>query len=324
MSEARPAGPPRRPWLFWPGLLVALAVIVSGTVVAAASYARTRGPAGAVRGYFEALQHADAAAALGFGDVPTGPRTLLTADVLREQQRVARMVDLHIGAARRSSSGGHSADRATVAVSYALRYPDRDSVVSVRVPVHESDGGWRLDATAVRTRLQLGSSTQRASVLGHELPAGAVLVFPGAPPVRLDTPYLALDADIGIVPNSTTARVFAVRVTSAGRAAMRVAVLAAVRRCLLHPTTTCPLPTERYLPASVRGTIAGEPSNVDVSQPFTQVGTLQLTASVPVLATSYGRLDFYNRLSTGRGRLTLTVRAVAVARPPLSVSWLAS
>ena len=315
--EAPPSGPPRRPWLFWPAVVVALGLVVGGAVTAVAGYAGTRGPAGAVRGYFAALQRSDAPSALGFGDVPSGPRQLLRSAVLREQQRVAPIVELRVGTVRRAGS------RAEVAVSYVLRYRTGDAAVSARIPVHDADGGWRLDAAAVRTRLQLGSASQRASVLGRTVPVGEVLAFPGAPPLRFDSDYLALEPDVGILPTGTAARVFSVTLTGAGRAAAQGAVLAALRHCLARPDPTCPLPAGRYLPGSVRGSVDGKPANVQVSLFTTQVGTLEFTADVPVLASSYRRLDFLNRVSTGHGRLTLAVHAIAVVRPPLTVAWLA-
>ena len=315
---ATTAGPPRRPWLFWPVLVLALVAIVGGAVVAISSYARTGGPDGAVRGYFEALQRGDAATALGFGDVPAGPRTLLTSAVLREQQRVAPIVDLTVGPVQRSGS------RADVRVSYALRYPAGDSVVRVGIAVHESGGTWRLDAAVVPTRLLLRTAQQRASVLGRELPAGTVLAFPGAPPIRFDTSYLALNPDIGIVPGSTAVRVYTATVTAAGRSAMQDAVVTAVGRCVAaaRPAVSCPLPSGRYVPGSVRGTLAGEPSDVSVSLDATDVGRFELTGEIPVQATSFRRLDFRDRVISGRGRLTLVVRAVAAAHAPLTVSWL--
>lgn len=299
--------------------MVAAAALIGGAVVAVAGYAATRGPAGAVRGYFAALQRADAAAALGFGDVPSGPRSLLTPAVLREQRRVAPIVDVRIGSVRRTGS------RASVPVAYSLRYPDADSRVTVHIPVHDSDSGWRLDAAAVRTRLALGSAGQRASVLGRLLPAGEVLAFPGAPPIRFDTGYLALEPGVGIVPGETGARTFTVRLAPAGSAAMQRAVLTAIRGCLAaaRPSPTCPLPTERYVPGSLRGTVAGAPTNVTVVLAPTQVGTVYVTASVPVDATAYRRLDFHNRVLAGHGRVVLAVLAVVVTRTPITVSWLA-
>ena len=305
--------------MFWPALVVAVAAVVGGAVVAVTSYAGTRGPAGAVRGYFAALQRADAPGALGFGDVPAGPRTLLTSAVLRAQQQVAPIVDLDVGTARRTGS------RASVPVAYSLRYPAGDSRITAQVPVHETGGDWRLDAAAVSTRLLMQSAGQRASVLGRQLPSGDLPAFPGAPPIRLDTPYLELAPDIGIVPGRPGARSYTVGITTVGRAAMEQAVLAAVRRCLsaASPAPTCPLPTERYVPGSVHGALAGAASDVSVSLDATAVGTLELSARVPVEATSYRRLDFENRVSTGHGPVTLAVHAVAAARSPLTISWLA-
>ncbi|WP_375481867.1 hypothetical protein [uncultured Jatrophihabitans sp.] len=317
-STGSSTGPPRRPLLFWSALLVALAALVGGAVVAVTSVVGTQAPAGAVRGYFDALQHADAPRALGFGDVPSGSRVLLTSAVLREQRRNATIVDVHVATVR------HTGSRAVVPVSYTLRYPGADVPVSVRIPVHDSGSGWRLDAAAVRTQLTLRMASQRASVLGHEVPTTDVLAFPGAPPVRFDTAYLALDPDSGIVPGRSGARTFDVVATAAGRRAMQAAVLAAITRCLsdAHPAVTCPLPDARYVPGSVHGRPTGGLSGVHLSLDVTEIGRFDLTATVAVAATSYQRLDFHNRASTGRGRVTLDVHALAAARPLLTITWL--
>ena len=79
-------------------------------------------------------------------------------------------------------------------------------------------------------------------------------------PIRLDTPYLELDPDIGIVPGppddpaDTAARTFAVAVTDVGRVAMQQAVLTGLTTCLAaaRPAPTCPLPSERYVPGGSR------------------------------------------------------------------------
>jgi len=172
---------------------LAVAVFVTGGTVALANYLDTSGADGAVRGYFAALQRGDAAAALGFGDIPDGPRTLLTSTVLHEQKRIAPIRDVTI---TRTAS---ESNQATVGVHYVLAFPDGPQSVDDSVAVYKRDGSWRLSHAAVATRLNLLGASERATIVGAPLPTDVVLVFPGAAPIRLDTGALALDTDTAVV-----------------------------------------------------------------------------------------------------------------------------
>lgn len=303
--------------LYWLGMLAGALLLAGGLVVAASGVAATTSPSGVVRGYFAALAAGDAARALAYGTVPDGPRTLLTDAVLRAQQRIAPLRGLSVLDTERHGS------RATVDVEYTLAFRSRDVPVSTEIALHRSSGDWRLDAVAVRTELLRGAASQRESILDGRVPRGTVLLFPGALPVSLDTPYLRLDASRDHVTfGSLSSTGVDVQMTDQGRAAMLRAVRAALRRCLTAGRDpACPLPGARYVPGSVRGVLDGPLRTavvgVDAHDP---VGALRFSGSATV-AGRWQRLDFHNRAVTGRGRIGLGIHAVAYATQPLRIRW---
>jgi hypothetical protein len=308
----------RRPRWFWTTCALALLLVAGGAVTAFVGYERTAGPDGAVRGYFAALRRADAGAALAFGDIPDGPRTLLTAKVLREQQRIAPIADVQVVVSQRH--GG----TATVAVHYDLDFPgDRLRVDdSVQVVRHGRD--WHLARVAAYTRLDVLQAADRTSIVGAPVPADPTLVFPGAAPIRVDTAYLMVQDDSSVVTlsgGSDTA--IAVGVSPAGAAAVRAALGTALRSCLagLHPDPRCPLPSARTVPGSVRAAL---PANaVDALKIAVQPdssGLVQVSGSLR-LSGSYTDLDFDNVAHQHRGGFTLPVQAVSYATAPVALSW---
>jgi hypothetical protein len=303
--------------LFWVGALVGALLLAGGVVVTAHGVAAHDSPAGVVRGYFTALADSDAARALAYGDVPSGPRTLLTDEVLSEQQRIAAFRDVSVRETQRHGS------TATVHATYALAFADARVPVATDVALHKSGGDWRMDSVAVRVELLPGAARQRESILGGRLPTGSMLLFPGALPIRLDTPYLRLDAykDNVTFHDLSDARIY-LHVSDAGYAAMVDAVRAALRRCLTGPRDpACPLPNERYVPGSIRGTLKGGLRAASVVvETLEPVGTLRFSGSATI-AGSWQRLDFHNRRVTGRGRIDLDIHAVAYATQPLRLRW---
>ncbi|MFN2560817.1 MAG: hypothetical protein ABR571_05935 [Jatrophihabitans sp.] len=302
--------------LYWVAVVCAAALLAGGLVVGIRGYARTAGADGVVRGYFAALARADAPDALAFGDIPAGPHTLLTATVLAEQQRIAPIRNVTVGAVRRSG------DAAGVGVRYRLAFPGRPVAVSGTVRLHRANHVWRLDRVAVATELDPGTARQRESIVGAGIPLGSTLMFPGALPVRLDTPYLQLDPDqdsVGLDPLDQTT--IDIEVSPAGRSVAIAAVRAKLHRCLAgRADPTCPLPSERFVPGSVRGTLSGDLHDITVELASDPVGTLRVHARATVMG-SYERLDFRNRRIAGRGRVDLTVNAVGYAVSPLSLRW---
>ncbi len=306
--------------LYWAGVFVAVGLIATGVTVAVLGYADTAGPDGAVRGYFAALTDADAPTALAYGMVPDGSHTLLTDEVLREQQRIAPLQDATITGVRRHG------DTATVAVRYVLAFPDLALPISAEIQVHKSSGEWRLDRVAIPVRLRASEGSQRQSVLGSALPTGTVLLFPGALPISLDTRYLQLDPSVDNVAFDSPPLINVnLAVTAAGRAAFTRATLAAVRTCVTGPRDpACPLPDERYVPGSVRGSVDGGLRATIVSLvPGEAVGSMDLTGRATVDG-SYLRLNFHNRQVAGHGRVDISVHAVAYAVAPVQVRWASS
>jgi hypothetical protein len=314
--RARPA-PTRHRGLYWAAVALALVALVGGAVVAYLSYAATSGPAGAVRGYFAALQRSDAAAALAFGDVPAGPHTYLTGEVLHVQQRMAPIHDVHIVATHRSGS------TATVDVTYHLGFTDGQQVINDQVSVIRHGGSWRLAATAVSTELELTQAIDRARILGTAVPTGPVLLFPGAVPIQFDTAYLRLTpatSSVQLDGPSTTPLV--VDVTVLGKTAVDSALLAAFKPCLVVSTDlTCPLPTSRAVPGTLRGTLVGTLSKTTTTLVTAgAAGVIDVTARANVDG-SYQALDFNDLPVAKHGTVVVPLHATAYAQAPLQLHW---
>ena len=295
--------------------------MVGGSTLAFLGFAETSGPSGAVRGYFAALARSDAPAALSFGDVPAGPHDLLTSPVLRVQQRIAPLRDFAIATTHRQGK------RASVSVRYVLGYERSPQTVNTTIAVHETGDGWRLDAVALATRLDLDRAADRATVAGAAIPDGTALLFPGAVPVTFDSPYLQLNAaedSVGLGGHSST--LVYVEVSPAGRAAVIGSVRATLNACLSgRGDVTCPQPNDRYVPGTLRGRLSGDPSdNVEVSLGPEDAGVLRISGEQPVRATTFRRLSFRNRAESGSGIVVLDLAARAYAVSPLRLTWGAS
>jgi hypothetical protein len=306
-----------RVWLYWGGVLLGVLLLAGGVVVGASGYSATSSPAGVVRGYFAALARSDAPRVLAYGKVPYGPRTLLTSQALREQQRIAPLRHFSVVSTHRHGS------KATVDVKYVLAFPGEDVPVSASVPLHRSSGNWRLDYVAIPTEFEVDRARERESILGGAVPTGTTLLFPGALPIRLDTPYLKLDPfkdNMSFDAVSTTE--VGLQVTDAARSAMLREVRSRLRSCLTGPADpACPLPDERYVPGSVHGSFTDRlsASGVDIDS-RDPLGLLRFDGQVTV-AGSWRRLDFHNRQVTGHGNVVLDIHAVAYAVPPLELRW---
>ena len=129
-----------------------------------------------------ALARADAAGGAAYGDVPAGPRTLLTVDgpARAAAARADQPGHRHPVATVRDHRRGRGALRAAVPDRRAGRSPTRSGA--------RARSDWRLDRVAVGTRLRIMPAADRAVLLGGAVPTDAVLLFPGALPIRLDTP----------------------------------------------------------------------------------------------------------------------------------------
>lgn len=314
------SGPRRHRGLFAAAFAVAVAALVGGSVMAVRAYRATASPAAAVTGYFAALQRADAPAALGFGELPPGPRSLLTSPVLAAQQRIAPIRAVSVVSVDQTGS------TATVAVTYTLGFAGGTRTVQDRVPVIYRGHAWRLTRTAALTQLHLAEAVDRASILGAGVPDGAVLLFPGAVPIGFDTPYLQLDAASSIVTLSgSRATDPSVQLSAPGRTAMLAAVATALRACLGAagtPDPRCPVPSDRYVPGSLRGSFSGaDLARLSLGVTADPAGVVRIGgAPLPVTGT-YQVLDFNNQPLPGSGTVALPLSATSYAVAPITVNW---
>jgi hypothetical protein len=302
--------------LFWTAVLASLAALVGGGLYAYAGYRATPSPQDVVTGYFAALARADAPAALGYGAVPDGPHDLLTSAVLAEQQRIAPIRAVRIGAVQRDGS------RASVSYAYRLAFARASQAVSGTLHLTHGRDGWRLAQVAVPVRLQLTQAVDRITVAGSAVPGGPALLFPGALPLRFDTPYLALTAPssaIGFGAPSTT--VLHVEPTAAARTAFAAQLGTVLRACAsgAPPSADCPLPSSRYVPGSLHGRIDGSIlRQVRLAVTTAHAGMITATGTVR-FEGSYQRLAYDNVAETQRGSLALPISASAYAVAPLTL-----
>jgi subtilisin family serine protease len=305
-----------RRMLFWTAVLVSLAALAGGGLYAYAGYRSTPSPQDVVSGYFAALARADAPAALGYGTVPDGPHDLLTGAVLAQQQHIAPIRDVRVVAVQRAGS------RASVSVTYRLGFARGGQADSGTVDLTHGRDGWRLAQVAVPTRLRLTQAVDRVTVAGSAVPSGPVLLFPGALPVRFDTPYLSLTATSSAVRFGAPATtVLHVEPSSAARAAFAARLGAAVRACVSgpRPSADCPLPSPRYVPGSLHGRIVGSVMRqVRLTVTPADAGMITATGTVQ-FEGSYQRLAYDNVAQTHRGTLSLPITASAYAVAPLAL-----
>jgi hypothetical protein len=309
--------------LFWSAVVVACAVLVAGVVMAIQAYGSDSGPDGAVKGYFAALAGGDAPAALSYGGLPSGPRTLLTTNVLRAQQQIAPISDVRVDSVQRS--GG----RATVAVSYSLGFSNGVREVHDRVQVIDHNHTWRLVSTAVATKLALTQARNRASILDSAVPSGTVLLFPGALPVSFNTALLQLAAstdNVALVSPSRT--VVTVQVSSSGRTEVLAALISALQSCLSgggKAQPSCPLPSDRYVPGSLVGTLSPNPTAataaVNLSVNNDPSGVIEIDSADVSVRGRFTTLDFNNQPIAKTGTIILPVSALVSPTSPVSVQW---
>lgn len=302
---------------FWIAGAVAVLTLVAGVCLAVLGHATGAGPEGVVRGYYAALERADAPAALGYGRVPTGSRALLSSAVLAEQQHVAPMSGFRV---RQTWSAG---SRAAVQVAYTLGFARGPRDVRDTVHLRLRGGVWRLTRVAVRTQLSVTGAGERAAILGARIPRGYALLFPGAVPIRVDTPYLALAPAAGSVdfhsPPSTPVRLV---VSDRGRHAARSAVRGALQLCLRRASagSGCPQPAGRFVPGTVHGAVVGVP-RLHVRLGSSAAGVLDVTGRAR-LRLSFTKLTFRNREVPGAATVPVSLHARGYAVVPLSLAWM--
>ena len=308
----------RRVW-YWLAVVAALACFGGGLTVAYLGYASTSGPDGAVRGYFAALQRGDAPDALAFGDVPPGPHLLLTSDVLAEQQRIAPVRGFSV-----VSTTQHG-DRATVRVRYTVAFPGSPQLQRDDVRVRRSGDTWRLVRTAVATRIDLPSAALRATIKRAGVPQGMVLMFPGAVPIRYDSPYLELAPATAVVSFASKPHTEVIaRLSPAGRRGVVHALVRRLTECLSagpRQAAGCPAPAARYVPGTLRGRLVGNIRNqMLVELADNADGRLEVSGRIHVRGR-YQWLTFTNQPRTRSGHFQLEVEAFCYAVRPLRLAW---
>lgn len=305
--------------LYWAAVLLSTVALVVGAVTAWISYQANSGPEGIVKGYFAALQKSDAAAALAYGDLPAGPRPLLTGDVLREQQRLAPIRNVEILAV--ATNG----DSATVTASYQVAFSSGAQQESDTIKLVRHDGDWRLSSTAIVTTIHLQQALSRAAIIGAGIPQGPVLLFPGAVPISFDTPYLELDPTTSAVGFGTEAvTAVDVQVSAAGRAAVGKALESALQTCVsghVPAASTCPLPSDQYVPGTLVGSLTGSAAlAMTVQVAGDGAGVLQVGGQI-TFNGKYDVLDFNNIAQSKKGSIELPLAATAYAVAPLVLRW---
>lgn len=303
--------------LFWTAVLVALTALIGGGAFAYFGYRATSGPDGTVRGYFAALARSDAPSALAFGDVPDGPHDLLTSEVLAEQQKIAPLHDVQILDV--AQAGGE----ATVRYSYQLRFARGDEEFTGSLRVVQRDSKWRLARTAVATTVRLDQATDRVAFAGTSVPDGPTLLFPGALPLRVDTPYLQVDPSTSAVQfagRSTTD--ISLEPTALARTELTSALTRKITACVsgAKAAVTCPLPSSRFVPGSFDGRIVDGLDKFTFRVGSDAVGTISMTGTL-AFSGRYRQLDYDNVARSRTGRVQLRIEAAAFPVAPLTVRF---
>jgi hypothetical protein len=301
--------------LYWTAMVLAATAVVAGAAYSYVGYRATSGPDGAVEGYFAALARGDASAALGFGEVPAGPTGLLTDEVLAEQQQLAPLSEISI------LDVTEHGDTADVHYGYVLGFATGAQPVSGTMRVVKGGSGWRLARTAVPTTIAMDQAVDRFTFADTTVPDGRTLLFPGAVPVRFDTPFLQVDPSTAAVgfggPATTDVRV---EPTPAARAALTRQLTANLTRCVTaaRPDPQCPLPSPRTVPGSLHGRIA--PSSFTFRVSSTAAGPITVSGTAICLGR-YRTLSYDNVVRTVSGRVPLPADAMAYPVAPLTLHF---
>lgn len=313
-SPAEQPRPPRHHrGLFWVAVLAALAAVAGGALITATAYVSESEPQTAAVAYFHALGRGDAAGALGLGELPPGPRTYLTREVLDAALSIATITDVRVLAVVRHG------DTAKVTVEYQLG----SQQVSDGVSLVRHGRGWRLTRTAVPVHLNIAAGADRMSIAGARVPTATTLLFPGALPVALDTPNLDLGGLHVVHLDGAASQTLQPQVSAAGRRQVGNAVRAALQACLSGKVSSdCPPPAQSTaVPGSVRGRLAGDVAReVSIDVDPGAAGLLDISGNV-IVNGSYQELDFQNQPVHRTGTLELAVRAKCYASAPSRLAW---
>lgn len=312
--------PSRRRGLYWVGVLVALAALVGGGLIAATTWLNESAPQTAALSYFRALARGDAPAALGLGDVPDGVHSYLTSDVLRLSLKVAKIDNVHVLSVDRSGK------TARVTLQYQLTPTGQPpTAVTDAVDTVRRGRSWRLTKTAVPVQVRVGDGASRMSIGGTPVPNKTALFFPGALPVSVDTRNLLFRKVAVVHLNGAAPAPLQLDVSPAGKQAAARAVSAAVSRCLTaQADLACPAADDpiTVVPGSVRGAVdtAHLTDHLNIQLGSDADGLVQITGTVDVNG-SFQELDFNNQPVRKTGTVQLGVNATCYATSPGKIVW---
>jgi hypothetical protein len=331
-APARTVAPPRdrHRGLFWLAAVIATFALVGGGYTAISAYLSNAQPADVALAYFTAVSRGDAARALSYGSVPAGNRAFLTADTLADQLELGRIDDVDVLSVVRDG-----ANASTVNLSYRLRAPDDESrVITDAVPMEHVGRHWRLTQSAVSTRVALAQAQRRVTFAGTAVPTGVVLLFPGALPIKFDTPNLELgpaNSSVQFSPSDNTGLV--VEASPAGITAARALVVAGLRACLAATSTDpfCPVPgngsdtgsgSVRAVPGSLRGTVGADVANsLAVTVSPDPNGVLVVAGNISVNG-QYLALNYTNIATVATNpSIAVALSAQCYASAPTALTW---
>jgi hypothetical protein len=314
-ASVRPARRKSRRGLLLAGIGCLLLALACGALTIA-QYRTDRSPQTVVRQYFAALAAGDAAAALGYADVP--PKgDYLTDVVLHQQLRLAPLAGLVVQDSR--LSGG----RGTVSVRYRLQFAGGDEQVTDTVPVIRHGSSWRLSQVAVATTVSVTSTgADRLTLAGGRLPSGPVLLFPGALPLGTDYPAVQVagrpSVRLGAAEQQTSQ--VGVSLTPAAKSSLQRGVEQALAECLTGKAAPdCPVAGDsRPVPGSLRGTALPMATPLQIS--LGMHGEIQLTGTVTVRG-SWQDWDFNNQPVVRTGDTDLDLHASASITDLNTIYW---
>jgi hypothetical protein len=315
-AEPRPSGPYQH--AFWFAVLLAVALTLAGASFAVGAYEAAGQPETVVREYFAALQDGDAAAALGYGTVPSGPHDLLTPGVLAAQNAIGPMRDFAVRDVVRTG------DEALVDVAYTVDLPSGPDSVRDTVHVVRQGHGWQLARSAIPVQVFADAGSALASFAGAAVRGGDHLMFPGAVPVTYATSNLELTPSSAVVRFVDSGDVTVIAaVGTAGQKAIVPALRSALAACLAGTSPTeplCPMPDPQSdVPGSLRGTLTRIDTNRLTMTVVSDDGRVDIGGTVWVRAT-YQQLDA-NNLSSEQRTTAMTIEAHTYATAPGMITW---
>jgi hypothetical protein len=314
-------GARRHRGLYWVSVLVAIFMVAGGISYGYAGYRNTAGAQGAVRGYLEAVARGDAADALAYGSIPSGSRSYLTADVLRQQLQAAPMRDILVVSSTPAAGGQ------LVTFSYDLAFAGGAVRVSDSVGVHRTGGHWRLDRVAASPLFEGTQATNRMTLAGVKMPQTGVLLFPGAVPVHFDTPYLRLSLDTEqLTLSDSGATPLKVELTAPATALVKhdladlLDACGAGRAGSLSDSSRCPVPDDEAVPGSLQGTFHDEADDLALVVDDNPSGSVSISGAAR-FEGKYRSLDFDDVPQSRTGKLTVLFTAAGYAVSPLHLRF---